>query len=144
MPTKFSEVYERAIFKFKDFSFLTNTTEVKEVVLKNYLLSSITDFQHVCKIDITKYDLEVEQFDEVLDNEIIEILSLGIAFYWLSAQLLNSQLLKNRIHNSDYSLHSPANLLKEIRSLKQMIEQEYKGKINTYSFRNGGIETLKV
>lgn len=144
MPTKFSEVYERAIFKFTDYSFLTAITDFKEAVLQKYLLSAITDFQYACTVDITKYDKELEQFDEELDNEMIEILSLGVAFYWLTAQAMNRELLKNRIHNSDYTSYSPANLLKEIQSLRDEMGKEYRGKINTYSFRHGGIETLKV
>lgn len=144
MPTKFSEVYERAIFKFTDYSFLTAITDFKEAVLQKYLLSAITDFQYACTVDITKYDKELEQFDEELDNEMIEILSLGVAFYWLTAQAMNRELLKNRIHNSDYTSYSPANLLKEIQSLRDEMGKEYRGEINTYSFRHGGIETLKV
>lgn len=144
MPTKFSEIYERAIFKFTDYSFLTAITDFKEGVLQKYLLSSIVDFQHVCAVDITKYDLRLEEFENELDSEIIEILSLGIAFHWLSAQALNRELLKNRIYNSDYTSYSPANLLKEVQTLRDTIEGEYRGKINEYSFRHGSIETLKV
>lgn len=144
MPTKFTEIYERAIFKFSDYSFLNTITDFKEAVLQKYLLSAITDFQHACTVDLTKYDIETEQFEEELDNEIIEILALGIAFYWLSGQVLNRELLKNRMHKSDYTSYSPANLLKELQTLRETLEDEYRGKINTYSFRHGEIDTLKV
>jgi len=117
---------------------------MKEAVLQKYLLSSIVDFQHSCKENLNDYDLEKEQFNVELDNEIIEILSLGIAFHWLSAQALNRQHLKNMIHNKDYTSYSPANLLKEIRTLRDEIEKEYRGRINTYSFRYGSFDTLKV
>lgn len=137
MPTKFKDVYERALFKFTDQSFLESCTELKDAVLKRYLLSAIIDFQHSCKADLTDYDLESEQFNVDLDNEIIDILSLGIAFHWLSAQVLNRQLLRNMIHNKDYTSYSPANLLSEMRGLRDDVEKEYRGKINTYSFRNG-------
>ncbi|WP_303341451.1 hypothetical protein [uncultured Duncaniella sp.] len=117
---------------------------MKEAVLQKYLLASIVDFQHSCKENLNDYDLEKEQFNVELDNEIIEILSLGIAFHWLSAQALNRQHLKNMIHNKDYISYSPANLLKEIRTLRDEIEKEYRGRINTYSFRYGSFDTLKV
>lgn len=144
MPTKFSSVYERALSKFEDYSFLSGVQDIKEMILQNYLLSSVTDFQHSCKVDLTDYDLEKKQFNKELNNEIIEILSLGISYYWLSTQMLNSRNLKNRIHKKDFTSYSPANLLKECRELKDSIEQEYKGKIRTYSLRNGGIKSLKV
>lgn len=145
MPTKFKEIYGRAVFKFTDYSFVTTCPELKEAVLQKYLLSSIVDFQHACTtVDLNDYDLEKEQFNIELDNEIIEILSSGIVYHWLNAQALNRQLLRNIMHNSDYTSYSPANLLKEIQSLRDSIEQEYKGQINTYSFRHGSIDTLKV
>lgn len=144
MPTKFEEIYGRAVFKFTDYTFLTTGSDLKEAVLQKYLLAAIVDFQHACKVDLNDYDLENEQFNIELDNEIIEILALGVAYHWLNAQAMNRQLLRNIIHNKDYTSYSPANLLKEILSLRDTLEQDYKGKINTYSFRYGTIDTLKV
>lgn len=144
MPTKFEEIYGRALFKFTDHSFLSTCIELKEAVLQKYLLSAIVDFQHSCKVDLNNYNIAKQEFNIELDNEIIEILSLGIAFHWLSAQALNRQLLKNIIHNKDYTSYSPANLLKEIRTLRDEVEKEYRGKINTYSFRHSSFDTLKV
>ena len=43
MPTKFSDVYERAIFKFTDYSFLDAITEFKEELLQKYLLATIAE-----------------------------------------------------------------------------------------------------
>jgi hypothetical protein len=134
--TKFSEIYNRAVFKFTDYSFLTAVTDLKEKVLQNYLLSAIPDFQYSCDVDLTKYDTSSEEFEETLSDEIIEILSLGIAYYWLSAQVLNRELLKSRIHNKDYTSYSPANMLKEMRALQDTLEEDYRGKRNLYSLRH--------
>lgn len=144
MPTKFSDVYQRAIFKFTDYSFLDAITEFKEELLQKYLLATIADFQHMCDVDINDYDLENKQFNVELDNEIIEILSWGIAYHWINARALNSELLRNKIHNKDYTSYSPANLLKEIQSLRSTVEQEFKGRMKTYSFRHGDIENWKA
>ena len=68
MPTKFEEIYGRALFKFTDYSFLNPCcTDMKEAVLQKYLLSSIVDFQHSCKENLNDYDLEKEQFNVELD-----------------------------------------------------------------------------
>ena len=143
MGTKFKEIYDRAIFKFTDYTFLDTISDFKEAVLQKYLLSSIVDFQHACtEVDLTKYDLCKEEFEEELSDEVKEILSLGIAFHWLSAQALTRELLKNRIYSSDYTSFSPANLLKEVQTLRDTVEAEYTGKIKTYSYRFGGIQNL--
>lgn len=145
MPTSFSTIYERAIFKFTDYSFLGAEADFKDALLQKYLLAAVADFQHMCNtVDLTDYDLELAQFNNELDNEIIEILSWGIAYYWISAKALNSKLLKNIIHNKDYTSYSPANLLKEIQTLRETIEQEFKGRAKTYSFRHGDIDTWKA
>lgn len=145
MPTKFSDIYERAMYKFTDYSFLNSTADAaKEKALQFYLMSSIVDVQRGCNIDLSNYNALNAEFNIVLDNEIIELLALGVAFYWLSAKTLNSELLKNRIHKSDLKFYSPAELLKTIKTLRDTIESEFRGKINTYSIRNGHIDTLKT
>lgn len=148
MPTKFSEVYERAVFKFTDYAFLdtvdTESTQIKKNVLGKYLLAAIADFQHGCNVDLNDYDLKTETFNKELTNEIIDILSDGVAYHWLEAKAMNSELFRNIIHNSDYKSYSPANLLKEIKELRDAMRKAFKGKINTYSFRFGSIGDLKV
>lgn len=144
MPTKFEEVYGRALFKFTDYSFLNGYEVLKNAVLQKYLLSSIVDFQHSCKQDLNDYNIEAECFNIDLDNEVIEILATGIAYHWLDAQVLNSKNLRNIIHNKDYTSYSPANLLKQMITLRDELGKDYRGKINLYSFRNSSFETLKV
>ena len=156
MPTKFSTIYERAMYKFTDYSFLNSGVSyarsqsisaadtARENALQNYLMSAIVDVQHGCNVDLNDYDLANKEFNVELNNELIEILALGVAFYWISAKALNSELLKNRIHNSDYKSYSPANLLSVVEGLRDKIGGEFKGKINTYSIRNGNIDTLKT
>jgi len=195
VATKFSAIYERAVFKFSDYSFIDFESELKETVLRQHLMSAVVDFQHSCKADLTKYGIyhepgpepgepeasgrarrrrrrrspavvdepdgegeeggEPEEsetgedkpeyaFEEDLDGEMVEILALGIVYYWLSAKALNSDMLRNVMHNKDYTSYSPANLLKEIKELRIALKREYEGRIRTYSFRNGDIDKLRA
>lgn len=145
MSTKFSKIYERAVFKFSDYTFLNTTTEIKESVLKQYLISSAMDFQHCCpNFDLTKFDLELEEFEEDLSDEVVEVLSLGVAYHWYKAHTFNTKLLRNVIHKSDYTSYSPANLLTSMRNLMEMTYKEYIGKMREYSYRYGNIGDLKV
>ena len=142
--TKFSEIYDTAIFKFQDYSFLNEIRDFKEAVLKRFLFSAITDFLHNCPVDLLDYDEDEEVFNQDLDLEVKEILACGIAYYWLNSKTNDARLLKNKLYSKDYVSYSPANLLKEIQSLRQSIKREYFGKLNKYSVRNGGIENLRV
>lgn len=144
MPTKFTDIYDRAVFRFSDYSFLGASDENKDALLEKYLLSAITDFQHVCSVDLTDYDIQNKRFNIDLDAEIIDILSWGIAYYWINGKTLNSELLRNAIHSKDYTSYSPANLLKEIQELRNTTEREFKGRIRSYSYVHGNINTWKA
>lgn len=144
MATPFTDIYARAIFRFADYEFLKQDIETREGVLEKYLISAKTEFQHVCKTDLGDYDIELKQFNQDLDDEVIEILSLGIAFYWLSYKSLNSELLKNVLNSKDYYYYSPANLLKEVQTLRKTLRDEFNSKMRQHSYNNNTISTLKA
>lgn len=144
MATKFTDIYNKAIFRFSDYSFLNFNPEERDEILKSFLLSAKSDFVNSCSIDLDDYDLDKGVFNSDLSDEEQEILALGIAYYWLSMKTMDSQLLKNIMTRKDYNTYSPANLLKELSSLKSELRKEYRGKINEYSFRHGTLDTLKV
>ena len=143
MATPFTDIYARAIFRFADYEFLKQDIETREGVLEKYLISAKTEFQRVCKTDLGDYDLELKQFNQTLDDEVIEILSLGIAFYWLSYKALNSELLKNVLNSKDYYYYSPANLLKEVQTLRKTLRGEFNSKMRQHSYNENTISTLK-
>ena len=143
MATPFTDIYARAIFRFADYEFLKQDIETREGILEKYLMSAKTEFQRVCKTDLGDYDLELKQFNQTLDDEVIEILSLGIAFYWLSYKALNSELLKNVLNSKDYYYYSPANLLKEVQTLRKTLRSEFNSKMRQHSYNENTISTLK-
>lgn len=143
MATPFSEIYSRAIFRFADYKFLEQDILTREAVLEKYLFSAKTEFQKVCKVNLSQYDRELQQFDVDLGDEEIEILSLGIAYYWLSARTLNSENLKNRLNSKDYYYYSPANLLKEVQTLRKTVRDEFYSRMRQYSYLDNTISTLK-
>ena len=143
MATSFTEIYDRAIFRFADYEFLKHDIETREGVLEKYLISAKTEFQRICKVDLNDCDYEKKQFNQDLDDEIIEILSLGIAFYWLSYKALNSELLKNVLNSKDYYYYSPANLLKEVQTLRKTLRSEFNSRMRQYSYNDNDISTLK-
>lgn len=144
MATPFVDIYSRAIFRFADHEFLKKDIETREGVLEKYLISAVTEFRRICKTDIGEYDLELKEFNEDLEDEVIEILALGIAFYWLSYKSLNSELLKNVLNSKDYYYYSPANLLKEIQTLRKTLRDEFNSRLRHFSYNNSTLSTLKA
>lgn len=143
MATPFTDIYARAIFRFADYKFLEQDIETREGVLEKYLISAKTEFQRICRVDLNDYNLELQQFNQDLGDEEIEILALGVAFYWISYKANNSELLKNVLNSRDYYYYSPANLLKEVHALRQSIRDEFDSRMRQYSYFDNSLNTLK-
>lgn len=144
MATPFADIYNRAIFRFADHKFLEQDIATREAVLQKFLISAKTDFQRICKFDLDDYDLDNEEFAADLGDEELEILSIGVAYYWVSYKSLDSELLKNVLNSKDYYYYSPANLLKEVQSLKDTLYNEYNAKMRRYSYNDNDIDTWKA
>ena len=167
MSTPYSEIIDRAIFRFADTSIARMSEDGQNYIMKKYLDSAVSDFQNKCHVDLSKrITLEVqpdapsdltssddadnadiaqpepvivEAFEEDLDSEIQEILALGISYYWLSAKVLDSELLKNKLSTKDYQYFSPANLMREIQTLRDSVRKEYRDRIIRYTYDHGDV-----
>lgn len=144
MATPFSEIYERAILKFSDYEFLKLPESEREYILEKYLMGTRADFEKMCRIDLSQIDAVRKEFKLDLDNEVIEILALGIAYQWVSSKVLDSSNLSNSLSLKDYSFFSPANLLREMTEFRNSIYKEYRRKMIEYSYYAGNISTLKA
>lgn len=137
MATPFQNVYTRAMFRLRDTKLARLNDADKEYILHQYMLSAISDFQPKCLLDLT---LRTEDaFEADLSDEEQEILALGISYYWLSAQVLNNELLKNKLSTKDYTYFSPANLLRESAELRDQVRKEYKSRITNYTYDHGNL-----
>ena len=141
--TTFSEVFERAMFQFRDRSLIHLNIEDRERVLMNYMFAGMNDFQRVCQIDLP-YNTATMSFGVKLGHEELEILALGTATYWLKSRAHDEVVLHNRLYNKDYSFFSPANLLREINSLLKITEDKFRKSIVEYSYMHSDLANLKV
>lgn len=162
MSTPYTDILDRAIFRFADLK-LARMNEIDQYfILQKYLESAVSDFQNKCAVDLTQR-IENQQVDAIsdsisddaiigssthsptrgfvedLDSEVQEILALGVSYYWLSAQVLNSELLKNKLSTKDYQYFSPANLMREIQTLRDSVRKEYRNRIVRYTYDHGNV-----
>lgn len=142
MATSYSCIYDRALFKFRDYDLASIDESSVEDVLHKYLDSAVSDFASVCKIDLLEQDQDTKEFSNDLTDECQEILALGIAYYWLSSKILNDEMLRNKMSTKDYQYFSPANLLRESQTLRDNLRKEYMTRINLYTYRHANISTV--
>lgn len=144
MSTPFDSIYKRAVYRFRDYDFCRiNEADVNDV-MQSYIMSAISDFAPVCEQDLNDIDPVLCEFRADLTNEEQEILALGISFYWLSAQLLNQELLKNSLSTKDYTYFSPANLLRESQTLRDSVRKEYRDRITKYTYHHGDVAGISA
>lgn len=139
MATPYEELYERALFKMKDLKLGSMDESERRYVLKRYLDSAVADFNAKCEKDLDDRDELAEEFAEDLTNDEKEILALGMAYYWLSAQVMDRSLLKNKISTKDYQYFSPANLMREINEMRTDVRKEYRHRITEYTYDHGDL-----
>ncbi len=141
--TSFSEIFDRAMFQFRDRSIMHLNIEDREHVLMMHMFAAMNDFQRVCRIDLP-YDPINMCFTIKLGHEEIEILALGTATYWLKSRAHDEDVLHNRLYTKDYNFFSPANLLREINNLLEITEDKFRKSIVEYSYMHSALSSLKV
>lgn len=139
MPTPYGAIYERALFRLSDTKLAQLQPEEQEYILNKHLMAAVADFEPKCAENLADRDDKTKSFTGELSNEVQEILALGMSYYWLSAQVLNSELLKNKLSTKDYTYFSPANLLRESGELRNSVQKEYRRRITDYTFDHGDL-----
>ena len=160
MSTPYTAIFNRAIFRLSDAKLARMNCQDQQFILGQYLESAVSDFCTKCKVDLSERveDMSIDEgsvdgltsynttnqidqpgFVADLSAEEQEILALGISYYWLSAQIMNSELLKNKLSTKDYQYFSPANLMREVQTLRESVRTEYKHRIISYTYDHGDI-----
>jgi hypothetical protein len=144
MATPYSDVYDVFKNKITDYDILVFTDDEKDEILKRLMVASCVKFKRNCLIDLTDRDEAVGQFNNDLDDEIIEIITTGMIVEWIKPKLLLSESYKNALSTKDLSFFSPANLLKEIRETHDYFKKEYRSMINRYSYDHGDVGSFTL
>lgn len=142
MATPYSDIYNVYLAKITDYDIPKFTDSENEEILKRHMVSACTKFNKVCKVDLNNRDDELCEFNEDLDDEVIDIISENMLINWLQPKLLDSEKLQNCLSTKDFSLFSPANLLKETRETFSVIKSNARALVNNYSFSHANPEEL--
>lgn len=142
MATQYSDVYNTFLGKITDYELPKFDDVDKEEIIYGFMKSACTKFKRVCVVDLYDRDETLKQFNQSLDDEIIDIVTEVMIVEWLKPKVLSSENLKNCLSTKDFSLFSPANLLKESRETLELCKKEATKLINNYSFANADFTKL--
>lgn len=141
MATPFQDVYDFFLSKISDYSFINLTEEELEAVLESYLKKAITRFKK-CRQDLNDRDDTLKMFNIDLTDEEKNILAHLMIVEYLTPQLLVAELLRQTLNTREFRLYSQANHIKEVKELRDKINEECEQMMIDYTYSNNGLEEL--
>lgn len=141
MPTRYEEIYENLLPKFRSYEIPMMTAEEVKDYLQDYLIPAIARF-HVCRQDLNDRDDILQRFNIELTVTELEILSNYVLLEYIdSTYVRTSTLLKTNLGSTDFNTYSPANMLDKLMEMRLTYRQENEGLLSRYAwqgFKNSG------
>ena len=105
------------------------------------LNSAILRFNYP-KINLKNKDDDLKVFNENLGFDEIQILSIIMAFEWLSPFLNDAELMREGMSSKEYNRFSKSSQMVALRKLKEGAEKDLKKLLVDYSKRDGNSSAL--
>ena len=120
MATTYDEIRDLFLSKMTDNDLISlNETDLNNI-FDQFLKSAISKFRY-CRKDLNNRDNEARIFNETLSETEKDILSSLCVLSWLDMQIRNKEAFRNVLTTKDFNIHSPANLLKELRETRNSV-----------------------
>ena len=130
MSTPFSNIYNLFLDSISDYTFLDLDIDVKNSILKGYLIKAAINFKK-SNTDLSRND-DTEVFTNDLTEEEQFILSQYMVMFWMIQQIYNINLLRQRMSSKDFKLTSQAQHLETLLKLKKEHRKEIDSLVRKY------------
>lgn len=142
MGTSYERIYDNVLPKFRSWEIpLMSENEVKEC-LHDYLVPAIVRF-HVCRKDLNDRNDDLGEFNVVLSDVEIEILSNYLLLEYLDSTYIKTPtLLKSSLSSTDFNSFSSANMLDKLIAMHKTYLAENESLLARYAwltFKDSGI-----
>ena len=136
MGTSYQDIINNFIKMVKEYKFLKLSEEQRDDWVLELLNSACSKFYKKCGNDLTT---RVEGgFEATLTDDEIDILCNLMVVEWFKPYLFSVENFENVMTTKDYSMYSPANILKEIKNAYKVADYNAKRLMTdyTYTLRN--------
>lgn len=149
MSVSYDLFTEAFLSKVTEYEFMQLTEEDRTATVDTYMKRALSGFRKNCKYNFaTTGDDESREFSvDVADDDLIEIVDIvseGMVVEWMKPYTYRQELLENAISTRDYSLYSPAELLRRVGSAYAKVQKDYIQKIREYSYNHGNLTELHL
>ena len=144
------DVFKNAFLsKISEYELIQLDEEDRDEVIDGFMRRALTAFKKNCKYDFaSNFDdvtsvFEIDVADEDVD-ELAEIISEGMVVQWLKPYVYKQEILQNLISTRDFSMYSPAELLKRVNETYHQAQKDYTQMIREYSYNHGNLSELHI
>lgn len=134
MLTRYEQIYENLLPKFRSYEIPMMTVDEVKEHLHDYLIPAISRF-HVCRKDLNDRDDILERFNVELSDVEIEILSNYALLEYIDSTYIRTQtLLKVSLSSTDFNAFSPANFLDKLMAMHSKFLSENETLLTRYAW----------
>lgn len=140
---------EAFLSKITEFDILQLEDEDQTAIVDGYMKRAFSNFIRMCDYDFTTTgDDELRSFEVEVDgndlDEIVDIISEGMVVQWLKPYLYKQTLLQNVLNTRDFTVYSPAELLKQVRTTYEKSQKDFTQMMREYSFNHGKLRSYHI
>ena len=132
--------------KVTEYDFVNMLDADREDIVDGYMKRAISEFNKICKYDLSNGDDTTRSFDVDIPEsdleEIINIVSEGMVIQWMRQYLYRADALENVLNTPDFYAYSPAELLYRITNAYQTSRKTYIQMMREYSYDHGDLTVL--
>ena len=149
MSIPYDAIIGAFLSKITEFNFINMDDENREELVNGYMRRAVSEFDRICKQNLTASIDAVEQefavdVDDAAADEIINILSEGMVVQWLKPYVYQQELLENVINSRDFTQYSPAELLMRVGNAYRRAQKDFTQMIREYSYNHGDLTVLHI
>ena len=153
MTVTYDTFTEAFLAKISEYEFIRMPEAARESITDGYLKKSVSAFRPYCELPIVaddlsrEYQIGDELTGEITDDdfdEINDIVSEGMVVQWMKTYLNRQEILENAISTREYSVFSPSELQKQIRTTYNDVKNHHIQMMREYSFNHGDLTRLHL
>lgn len=139
---------EAFLDKVSEYDFLSLDDFTRNHIVEGYMKRACSQFNRVCKYDLTDRDDVVREFRvSIPDNEIdeiVDIISDGMLVQWMKPFVNRQENLESVLNTRDFTTYSPAELLMRIGNAYEKAQKDYTQLVREYSYNHNDLSELHL
>lgn len=128
-----TEIFDRFRNKVTDYDLLDICPSYEEDILFDYLVSSVGDFVEWTGIELI-VDSDMRIISPAPTIRQMDILALGMLYYWTSHILHNTDKMRNVMNTREFQQFSPEKILSRLIEVRDASYMDFKSRVIDHSF----------